>query len=31
MNSILDEITNENIWNEYIDFKEKELSVSKQR
>lgn len=30
MNSILDEITNENIWNEYIDFKEKQLSVSRQ-
>lgn len=28
MNSILDELTNENIWNEYIDFKEKQLSVS---
>ena len=27
MNSILDEITNENIWYEYIDFKEKQLSV----
>ena len=30
MNSILDEIINENIWNEYIDFKEKQLSVSRQ-
>lgn len=30
MNSILDEITNENIWNEYIDFKETQLSVSMQ-
>ena len=30
MNSILDEITNENIWNEYIDFKEKQLSVYRQ-
>lgn len=30
MNSILDEITNENIWNEYIDFKEKQLSVCRQ-
>lgn len=30
MNSILDEIKNEDIWYEYIDFKEKQLSVSKQ-
>lgn len=30
MNSILDEIINENTWNEYINFKEKQLSVSRQ-